>query len=333
MALDISKPFDRIWHTGLLHKRKSYGISGQIFCLISSFLSNRRLRVVLDGKSSQEYPVNAGVPQGSTLGPTLFLLYINDLPDDVICDIAIYADDTTLYSRCDRASDLWQQLELASEPESDLRDTVDLCKKWLVDFNAGKTQLILFDRSNNNGSIDVKMDESILEEKSSFNMLGLTFSSKLDLGSYIISIAKTASKKIGALIRSMKFLSPEVALYLCKSTICPCMEYCCHVWTGAPSCYLDLLDKLQKRICRIVGPLLAASLEPLAHRQNVASLSLFYRYYFGRCSSELAQLVPLSFSRGRSTHYSDRLHDFSVTIPRCYKDVYVNSLFPRKGKL
>ena len=296
VALDISKAFDRVWHAGLLHKLKSYGISGQIFGLISSFLSNRRLPVVLDGKSSQEYPVNVGVPQGSILGPTLFLLYINDLPDDVICDIAIYADDTTLYSKCDRASDLWQQLELASELESDLRGTVDWDKKWLVDFNAGKTQLVSFDRSNNNGSIDVKMGGSVLEEKSSFKMLGLTFSSKLDWGSYIISIAKTASKKIGALIRSMKFLSPEVALYLYKSTIRPCMEYCCHVWAGAPSCYLGLLDKLQKRICRIVGPSLADSLEPLAHRQNVASLSLFYRYYFGRCSSELAQLVPLPFS-------------------------------------
>ena len=74
----------------------SHGISGQIFGLISSFLSNRRLRVVLDGKSSQEYPVNAGVPQGSILGPALFLLYINDLPDDVIYNIAINADDTTL---------------------------------------------------------------------------------------------------------------------------------------------------------------------------------------------------------------------------------------------
>ena len=135
-----------------------------------------------------------------------------------------------------------------------------------------------------------------LRKKSSFKMLGLTFSSKLDWVTYIFYIAKTASKKIGALIYSMKFLSHEVALYLCKSTIHPCMEYCCHVWAGATSCYLELLDKLQKRICMIVGRSLAASLEPLAHCQNVASVSLCYRYYFGRCSSELAQLVPLPFS-------------------------------------
>ena len=195
--------------------------------------------MVLDGRSSQEYPVSAGVPQGSILGPALFLLYINDLPDGVICGIDIYADDTTLYSGCDQASDLWRQLELASELESDLWGTVDWGGKWLVDFNAGKTQMVLFDRSNKNGSLDVKMDGSVLQEKSSFKMLGLTFSSKLDWGSYIISIAKTASKKVGALIHSMKFLSPEVALYLYKSTIHPCMGYCCHVWAGAPSCYWD----------------------------------------------------------------------------------------------
>ena len=136
---------------------------------------------------------------------------------------------------------------------------MDWGKEWFVDFNAGKTLLVSFDHSNNNGAIDVKMNGSVLEEKSCFQMLGLMFSSKLDFGSYIISIAKTVSKEIAALIHSMKFLA------------------------------------------------------------------LFYRYYFGRCSSELAQLVPLTFSRGRSTRCSDRLHDFSATIPRCYKDVYVNS--------
>ena len=136
--------------------------------------------MVLDGKSSQEYPVNVGVPQGSIFAPTLFVLYINDLADDVACDIGICADDTTLYSKCDQASDLWQQHELASELESDLRDTVASSKKRLVDLNAGKTQLVLFDRYNDTGSVDVKMDGSVPEENSSFKMLGLTFSTKLD---------------------------------------------------------------------------------------------------------------------------------------------------------
>ena len=147
--------------------------------------------------------------------------------------------------------------------------------KWLVDFNAGKTQLVFFDHSSNTGAIDKKMDGAVFEEKSSCKILGLNFFSKLDRGSYMISIVKTASKKIGALIRSVKCLSSEAAPYRYKSTTRPCMEYCCHVW--------------------------------------------------GWCSS--------SYSRGSSTLYSDRLYDFSVTIPRCYKDVYVSSFFPRTARL
>ena len=126
-------------------------------------------------QSSQEYPVNEGVPQGSIFAPTLFLLYINDLPDDVISNIAIYADDTTRYYKSDQPSDLWQQLELASELESHLQDTADWGKKWLVDLNVGKSQLVSFVWSNNNSFIDVKMDGSVLKEKKYFKMLRLTF--------------------------------------------------------------------------------------------------------------------------------------------------------------
>ena len=126
----------------------------------------------------------------------------------------------------------------------------------------------------------------------------------------------------------MKFLSPEVALYLYNSAICQCIKYCFHVWAGTPSSYLGFLGKLRKRISRTVGPSLATS-----HHRNVFSLSLFYRYYSGRCSSELAKLVAFPFSRERSTRYSDRLHDFSITIPRGYKDFYVNSFFPCTDRL
>ena len=120
VALNTSNVFNRVWHAGLLRKIKSCGISCQIFGLISSFLSNRQLRIVLDSKSSEEYQVNAGVPEGIILASTLFLLYINDHSNEVVCNIAIYADDTTLYSKCHQAPDTWQQLELASKLESDL---------------------------------------------------------------------------------------------------------------------------------------------------------------------------------------------------------------------
>ena len=98
--------------------------------------------MVLNGKSSQEYLVHAGVSQTSILGPRLFLLCINDLPNDFICNIAICANDTILYSKYDQASDMWQQLALASELESDLADTVDWGRKWIVDFNTGKIHLV-----------------------------------------------------------------------------------------------------------------------------------------------------------------------------------------------
>ena len=107
-----------------------------VFDLISSFLNNSRPQVLLYGKSFEKYTVTAGVPQGFILGPTLFT---KALPDDVICNIAIYTDDTTLYSKCYKASDLRQQLELASELECDLRNTVDCDRKWFIKFNAGKT--------------------------------------------------------------------------------------------------------------------------------------------------------------------------------------------------
>ena len=198
---------------------------------------------------------------------------------------------------CDQESDLWQQLKLTSELKSDLWDT-GLRQEVTCWLQCWKNSTATFNWSNNIGAIDVKMDGSVLDENLPFRLLGLTFSSKLGWSYYIISTVKISSKKIAALNDSMNFLSPEVALYLYKSTIRPYMEHCCRSWADAPSFYLGLLDKLRKWISRNVGPSLAASLETVAHCLNVARLSLLHRYHFGRCSSELAQLVPLPYSGG-----------------------------------
>ena len=159
-------------------------------------------------------------------------MYINDHPDNVTCN-------TILYSKCYQTSDLartrdgyWTWIWSSS----DFLISVDWDTKWSVDFIARKTKLFLLDWSNNTGAIDVKMDGSVLEEKSSSKMLGLSFSTKLEWDSNIFSTAKTVSKKIRALIYSIKFLPPEIAICLCKSTIQP-FQHCCYVWVGAPNCY------------------------------------------------------------------------------------------------
>ena len=164
LLIDVSDRIARVFNTWFTQGfqlgqacwsfSQTYGISSQIFGLISSFLSNRWFRVDLDWKSSQWYPVNAGVPQGSISGPTPFLLFINSLPDDAFCYVAIYGDNTTLYSKFDQSSDLWQQLEMAAELESDLQCTVDWGRKCLDVFNGGKTQFVSFDQSNNTNATE-----------------------------------------------------------------------------------------------------------------------------------------------------------------------------------
>ena len=144
--------------------------------------------MVLDGNSLHKYPVNTGFVEVSILGLTLYLIYIIDLSIDVICNIAMYA--VTLYTNCNQASDFWQQLWLAFKLETDLWDSVDCMhwgRKWLVDFNARKTEPVLFDHSSNGGFINVKVDGSFIDEKSSLKMLGLFFSFSIGALPYIVS--------------------------------------------------------------------------------------------------------------------------------------------------
>ena len=172
--------------------------------------------------------------------------------------------------------------------------SVDWGRKWLINFSAGKTQLVSFDQSNwfhltsHTGAADVKMDGSVLEKKSSFKMLGLTFFSELDWGYYVSLLRKVPPRILDYWFILWRFF----LLYLYKSALWPCIEYGCHVWAGAPSWYLELVDMLQKCICKSVGPSFAACVEPLAHNWNATILSLPYRYYCGRSLSELAE--PLS---------------------------------------
>ena len=336
IALDISKAFDKVWHKGLLLKLSRYGISGKVLAVIKSFLSGRSLRVVVNGQSSDAHSINAGVPQGSILGPTLFLLFINDLPNHIINSLVdIYADDTTLY-RC-TSSDV-DDPTASADLSSDLEQVVQWGKDWFVTFNASKTKLVTFHHKKGNPTFHpVQMDNSILEEASCLErLLGLKLTSDLKWNSYILSVAKEAGKMVGSFFRSKKYLTPAAILYLYKSQIRPKMEYCCHIWAGASKTCLSSLDKVQRRLRRLVGDSLFTTLQPLSHRRNVASLSLFYRYYNGKCSQELQKMVPCCKTFGRNTRYSTRVqknHPHFLQVEGIYPKYHMDSFFPRTASL
>ena len=333
VALDISKAFDKVWHAGLISKLDSYGVGGKVLGIIKSFLSCRKIKVVLDGQHSSSYSINSGVPQGSILGPILFLVFINDLPDDLISKVSVYADDTSIYSSLDKKSELFDRIELAADLEHDLSTLSDWGSNWLLTFNQKKTKLLSINHYRNADHIPILMSGHPIPESVSLNLLGLNFSSDMSWNDYIKSIAKSASRKVGSLYRARNYLSSECVLYLYKSLIRPCMEYCCHIWAGASSDVLALLDKVQRRICNNIGPSLSAKLQPLSLRRDVASLCLFYKFYHGRCSNELKSLVPKNKAHSRLTRLSSNSHPFSVSVPFCHKRCYSRSFFPRTSNL
>ena len=248
----------------------------------------------MDGQHSSIFRITSGVPQGSIHGPILFHIFINDLPDNLLSKVAIFADDTSLYS-CLKTKDLICLIKLNFPTILSMTTCLQVSNwgsKWLVTFNSKKNKLLSINRYRNPVDIPIAMLGKPLPDSSSLRLLGLSFSSDLTWTDYIKYIAKSASIKVGSLYRASHYLTPECILHLYKSLIRPCMEYCCHIWAGAPSVVLSLLDKVQRRIVNIIGPTLAAKLQPLSHRRNVASLSLFYKYFHGRCSSELSSLVP-----------------------------------------
>ena len=165
--------------------------------------------------------------------------------------------------------------------------------QWLVAFNSSKTQSVLHSRLKGDGApCNLQMYSRILQEKGAISLLDLTVSSNLSWKSYLQNVIKKAAQRIGSLYRASRYLPPESILYSYKATIRPLMEYCCYLWGGAPKSHLQLLDRVEKRAKNLMGQQLANELLTLSVRRDVASLSLFYRYYFGKCSSALSESVP-----------------------------------------
>ena len=324
ISLDISKAFDRVWHKGLLAKLPMFGIHQTLIKWIGSFLSDRSIAVRVDVFLSNLHSINAGVPQGSVISPVLFIPFINDLLTSTSSSIHSFADDTFLSSSFsfnpnDHAStDIQFNRNISAWLLSnDLTVIEKLGKGNLVSFNHSKTKQAVISRKRNQNFPAVFMNGDELDTSTSFTQFGLSLSSNLTWKTHIYSLAKHAPQKLGFLARARGFISSAHLLSIYKSQIRPSLEYCSHVWGGAPKSTLCLLDKVQSKAIRLINnPNLTKSLQPLSHRCLVGDLSIFYRFIYGHCSQEIRDNIPVPLRRVRTTRSSTHSHSFQVLLPK-----------------
>ena len=278
IALEISNPFDRVWHKALLAKLPAYGFTPSLCKLISIFISSRFISVVVDGATSASFPVFTGVPQGSVLSPTLFLLFINDPLHASASDVHFFADDSTLHKssfRCQPSSSACSQSRLAmfSTVNSDLQSISEFRTSNLVKFNTSKTQLLTVSLSNTPSNYPIIFEDSEIPPLNSINILGLQISSSLSWEDHVVQIAKSASKKLGVPFRCKQYFNSAQLFKLYTGFIRPCLKYCSHIWGSSP--YTSLLDRVESKAISLIGdPSLTLTLDPLSLRCKVVSLSL-----------------------------------------------------------
>ncbi|MCG8078441.1 MAG: reverse transcriptase family protein, partial [Candidatus Thiodiazotropha taylori] len=227
---DISKAFDRVWHKGLLHKISGIGCSEHILKWFSSYLDGRHQRVVLNGQASDWTLVQAGVPQGSILGPLLFLLYINDIVNHIGCSIRLFADDTSLYITVECPNVAAQLLN------TDLQTISNWADDWLVNFNANKTlSMIISRRTQPQLHPPLVMNGTLLQETNCHKHLGLTFSSSCNWSDHVKIISEKAWSRLN-LLRALKFrISRKSLSKMYMAYVLPLLEYCDSVWDNCPT--------------------------------------------------------------------------------------------------
>ncbi|CAH1979320.1 unnamed protein product [Acanthoscelides obtectus] len=340
VALDITKAFDQLWHAALLSKLPSYGLPEKLCRWVADFISGRKISVVIDGFSSSSHNVNAGVPQGSVLAPTLFFLHINDLLSCTINPIHSFADDSTLHAgiQSDKpisAAELEKRrLATTSSLTRDLEAITAWGRNNLVQFNASKTQYCTLRNKKRPSAHTVSMDGRVLPKSHSFRLVGVQITEDLIWHEHISSIAAAAGKKLGYLFRAKKYFSPHDLLTLYKAQIRPSLEYCSHIWGAAAPTTLSMLDAVQRRAVRqFDDSSLTDSLGTLSHRRAVGDLALFYRYTNGLCSSELSSMMPPRDVPARQTRLTSASHPNRVKLRTSRTGRYDRSFVPRVSRL
>ncbi|MES9994358.1 MAG: reverse transcriptase family protein [Candidatus Thiodiazotropha sp.] len=327
---DISKAFDRVWHKGLLFKLHSVGISGSLLQWFTDYLANRKQRVVIPGASSNWSSVQAGVPQGSILGPLLFLLYINDIVENINSSIRLFADDTTLYIIVDNP------VQAAYQLNSDLSKIHQWANQWLVTFNPSKSESVIFSRKRNRPNHpQVLMDQEPIQDVNLHKHLGIIFSNDCTWHDHLEYIKSKAWTRINVM-RKLKFKLDRKSLQIIYFTfIRPILEYADVVWSNCTQYEINELEKIQNEAARIVsGATKLVSINALIHecgwetllnRRKKHKLLLFYKMQNSLSPNYLSSLVPPTI--GNTTSYPLRNSSDLLTV-HASSQLYYNSFLP-----
>ena len=256
--IDISKAFGRVWHKGLLFKLKEHGIGDNLLTWLTSYLNNRKQKVVIQASESSLLPLKAGVLQGSVLGPLLFIIYVNDITQSLLSLTRIYEDDSSLFYSATSLQDL----------EGILNHDLTVVSKWakqrLVDFNQNKTEAVIFSTKRDLGESELIFESTKIRIVDQHKHLGLTLSSSAQWNDHINDSLETASKVIHIMRRLQFTLTCAALNQIYLSYVRPILEYASIVWDGCSKTSSDSFEKLQNEAARIVtGLTRSVSLEKL----------------------------------------------------------------------
>ena len=262
--LDFQKAFDKVPHKRLLDKVFTLGICGSIHNWIKDWLSNRKQRVVINGVSSPWLSVKSGVPQGSVLGPVLFLIYVNDLDDGLTCKVSKFADDTKISSKVITTQD-------KAALQSDLDRLTFWANKWQMKFNLSKCKVLHI--GSNNDQVQYEMNGHVLETVKKEKDLGVTISNDLKPGKHCSEVVKTANRLVGFIGRTFENKSETVLLKLYNSLVRPHLEYCIQFWSPYYQKDVDKLERVQRRLTKMIPRLRNMPYEERLKNLNLFSLS------------------------------------------------------------
>ena len=300
ILLDFSKASDKVNHSKLLWKLHQYGIRGQVLNWVRAFLGSRSQRVVIDGEESESVPVTSGVPQGSVLGPILFLIYINDLPDEVCSQVRLFADDTALYLTIegeDDGSALQNDLDILSKWET----------RWDMEFNPSKCQVVQVTGSKIPIKKDYVLHGQVLESVSCAKYLGVDISSTLSWNSHINRIVSSATRTLNFVRRNIKTKIPKVRETAYNSLVRPQLEYASAVWDPNHKKRISQIEQVQRRAARwtvgnfdqrasVTQIVQNLGWRTLEQRRTDARLCLFYKVVHGLVAVPLPDYIQYSNS-------------------------------------